>query len=319
MLKTISNRAAVALLGAAVMSPALLAGPAEVRTGMLVSTAWLAEHLYDRNFVVLYIGRDRTQFDAGHVPGSRFVQLDELVEQRKDSLNDLPSVADLEALFGSLGVDNDSRVILMGGNGGMLAARAYFTLDYLGHGDNASLLDGGLEKWLAEARPVSRDETQPAGASFTVHVQPKILVSTEGMRRASLDVTGKKSSDMVLLDARPVNEYDGTVNSEGVPQAGHIAGAHSLYWKNLIRSESDPALLDVAELQHAFQRAGAKPGQRVITYCRTGMQSSFTYFVAKYLGHDAAMYDGSVYEWVNAAGHQLVLSSRVESAGDSPR
>ena len=114
---------------------------------MLVSTTWLEQHLNDRNLIVLYIGRDRAQFDSGHIPGSRFVRLDELVEQHRDSLNELPPVADLVATFESLGVGQRSRVVLSDDAGGVLAARAYFTLDYLGHGDQVALLDGGLKTW----------------------------------------------------------------------------------------------------------------------------------------------------------------------------
>jgi thiosulfate/3-mercaptopyruvate sulfurtransferase len=114
--------------------------------------------------------------------------------------------------------------------------------------------------------------------------------------------------DYVLLDARPLAEFTGIVNSEAVTQAGHIVGSESLYWKKLIRSEANPQLLDPEELQQQFIRSGAVPGKSIITYCRTGMQSSFTYFVAKYLGYQAAMYDGSVYEWVRAAGNELVKS-----------
>ena len=82
----------------------------------------------------------------------------------------------------------------------------------------------------------------------------------------------------------------------------------------MIRSEANPQLLDPEQLQQQFMRAGAVPGKSVITYCRTGMQSSFTYFVAKYLGYRAAMYDGSVYEWVRAAGNELVKSPVPERA-----
>ena len=137
---------------------------------MLVSTEWLAQHLNDHDLVVLYVGRDRSQFDSGHIPGSRFVRLDELVEQHQDSLNELPPVVKLQAVFESLGVGDSSRVVLYGDGGGLLAARAYFTLDYLGHGDRTSLLDGGLEKWSAEARPSSRDELTAARAHLTPRV-----------------------------------------------------------------------------------------------------------------------------------------------------
>jgi thiosulfate/3-mercaptopyruvate sulfurtransferase len=317
MLKEVTNKAALALIGAAVLSPVFQRiyaqehGRPAVLSEMLVSTAWLEQHLNDRDLIVLYVGHDRGQFDSGHIPGSRFVRLDELVEQHKDSLNELPPVPDLQATFESLGVGDHSRVVLTGDAGGVLAARAYFTLDYLGHGDQAALLDGGLETWIAESRKTSTEEMHPLHAHFTPHVQPDILVSTAQMRNLSLSAS-QGSPDYILLDARPVAEYTGIVNSEAVSKAGHVAGSQSLYWKKLIRSEANPQLLDVEQLRQQFARVGAGPGKLVITYCRTGMQSSFTYFVAKYLGYRAAMYDGSVYEWVHAANNELVTSPAPE-------
>jgi thiosulfate/3-mercaptopyruvate sulfurtransferase len=321
MLKGTAAKTAVVLVGAAVMGPTLHGyGLADrdyltKQSKMLVSSAWLQKHLGDHDLVILYVGRDRSQFDTGHIPGSRFVRLNELVEQRKDSLNELPPVADLKALFESVGVGDSSQVVLYGEGGGLLAARAYFTFDYLGHGDKASLLDGGWEKWTAEARPISRDEPRPIRAAhFTPHVQPEIVISSAVMLDLSREATNALTSQYVLLDARPVKEFDGVVNSEAVPKAGHIGGAHSLHWKRLILSETMPVLLDPAELQDRFMRAGVGPGQTVVTYCRTGMQSSFTYFVAKYLGYRAAMYDGSVYEWVHRAGNDLVVSPKTSAA-----
>ena len=319
MLKDVTNKAALALIGAAILGPAFQRLYAQersrpaVRSEMLVSTSWLEQHLNDRDLVVLYVGHDRGQFDSGHIPGSRFVRLDELVEQHKGSLNELPPVDDLKATFESLGVGDESRVVLTGDTAGVLAARAYFTLDYLGHGDHAALLDGGLEAWIAESRRTSKEETAVARAHFTPHLQPDILVSTAQMRELSLGVN-KAVPDYVLLDARPETEYNGVVSSEGVPAAGHIAGSKSLYWKKLIHSAANPLLLDPEQLQQQFARAGAWPGKSVVTYCRTGMQSSFTYFVAKYLGYRAAMYDGSVYEWVHAANNELVTSPERVSA-----
>jgi thiosulfate/3-mercaptopyruvate sulfurtransferase len=313
MLKDVTNKAALALIGAAILGPAFQRIYAQepsrpnVRSEMLVSTNWLEQHLNDRDLVVLYIGHDRGQFDSGHIPGSRFVRLDELVEQHKGSLNELPPVADLQVTFESLGVGDESRVVLVGDTAGVLAARAYFTLDYLGHGDHAALLDGGLETWIAESRRTAKEDAAPVHAHFTPHVQPDILVSTARMRELSLGVN-RGVQDYVLLDARPIAEFAGIVNSEAVPKAGHIAGSQSLYWKKLIRSDASPQLLDPEQLQQQFTGAGAAPGKSVITYCRTGMQSSFTYFVAKYLGYRAAMYDGSVYEWVHAANNELVRS-----------
>jgi thiosulfate/3-mercaptopyruvate sulfurtransferase len=319
MLKDVTTRAALPLIGAAFLSTAFQRSYAQevprpaVRSEMLVSTRWLEQHLNDRDLIVLYIGRDRTQFDSGHIPGSRFVRLDELVEQHADSLNELPPVADLQATFESLGVSQQSHVVLADDAGGVLAARAFFTLDYLGLGNRAALLDGGLTTWKAESRRTSKEEPTVARAQFRPHIHPDILVSTAQMRQLSLGAR-KGVSAYVLLDARPVAEHTGVVNSESISQAGHIAGSQSLYWKTLIRSHANPQLLDAGELRQRFEDAGARSGKSVVTYCRTGMQSSFTYFVARYLGYRAAMYDGSVYEWVRTAGNALVSSPAPQRA-----
>lgn len=276
----------------------------KLRPQMLVSTAWLQEHLGDRNLVVVCVGRSRSSYDAGHIPGARFLAMDKIVEQRSDSLNELPPVAALQAAFESIGVSDDSSVVLYGESGGLLAARAYFSLDYLGHGDRSALLDGGLEKWIAEGRPTDRYPVNPPRAHLTTNVQPEILVATSQMR----EITSGDANGYVLFDSRPPQEYDGEVASEAVPKAGHLPGAHSLYWKTLVQSEAVPALLDVEQLEGVMERAGADPQKTVITYCRTGIQSSFTYFVAKYLGYRAGMYDGSVYEWVHQGGYDLVTT-----------
>lgn len=295
--------AIVLVMSCAMLSPAQTRTDqpqANARNNMLVSTAWLQEHLADRDLVIVYVGRSRSSYDAGHIPGSRFLALDKIVEQHDDSLNELPPVAVLQAVFESVGVGDDSKVVLYGEGGGLLAARAYFTLDYLGHTDRAALLDGGLEKWVAEERPTDRYPVRAPRTYFTANVQPQILVTTSHIR----EITISNSGDYLLLDARPPQEYDGWVASEAVPKAGHLPGAQSLYWKTLLKSDS--SLLDIAQLQQAFAQVGAQSDREVMTYCRTGMQSSFAYFVAKYLGYRAAMYDGSVYEWVHRGGYDLV-------------
>ncbi len=302
----------LAMIGAAILNLAphdgILSAQTNVRSEMLVSTSWLQDHLGDSELVVLYIGRSRSAYDAGHIPGARFLPLDDLVEQHSGSLNDLPPVDTLQALFESLGVSDDTRVVLYGESGGLLAARAYFTLDYLGHGERVALLDGGMEKWAMESRPIERQQVHPRPAHFTPHVNADVLITTSQLHEMTDEAATASSPNYLLLDARPSREFDGTVASEAIPKAGHLPGAQSLYWKTLLRPEAAPSLLDRTELQQAFTHAGANPQKLIVTYCRTGMQSSFTYFVAKYLGYRVAMYDGSVYEWVNHAGYNLVVS-----------
>jgi thiosulfate/3-mercaptopyruvate sulfurtransferase len=120
-------------------------------------------------------------------------------------------------------------------------------------------------------------------------------------RMAEYSHVMSSSSKAALIDARPLAEYSGERLSENVEQAGHIPNAHSLFWKELLSDDEIPQLRPEKELRRLFENAGAQPDREVITYCRTGMQSSFDYFIAKYLGYSARMYTGSFYEWSRAA------------------
>src|ERR1700753_825512 len=100
-------RAAIAVIfvmGIAMLIPNLARAaqsqPA-IQSHMLVSTAWLQEHLHDRGLVVVCVGRNRSSYDVGHIPGARFLLLDSILEQHSDSLNNLAPVATLQAALES--------------------------------------------------------------------------------------------------------------------------------------------------------------------------------------------------------------------------
>src|SRR5690349_460314 len=194
-------------------------------------------------------------------------------------------------LAATAGVSNSSRVVLYGERSNLMAARAYFTLDYLGVAEHAALLDGGIDKWRAESRPLSNDAVTTKPARLTIAPRHAILVDTPAMKA----LAAKKN--VALIDARPAREFTGEQLSEDVQKAGHIPGATSLYWMNMLVSKENPVLRPEAELRKMYEQAHATAGQPLVTYCRTGMQSSFDYFVAKYLGYEPSMYDASFYEW----------------------
>ena len=278
--------------------PALaLSSKPALKTEMLVSTDWLAAHLSDANVVVLCIASSEDFYSKGHIPGARQILLSDLVISRDGIPNELPETEKLKALFEKAGVSNDSRVILYGERYGLLAARTYFTLDYMGLGAHTALLDGGLEKWHAEHRPESTKASDVKPGKLTLHLQPHLLTTLAAMRAYSSEAVEKKSATVALLDARPEDEFSGSKISEDVPRAGHIPGAASLFWLNAIVSKENPVLRPVEDLRGLFKAAGVAPDLKVVTYCRSGMQSSMDYFFAKYLGYDASMYDASFYEW----------------------
>lgn len=278
---------------------------AGVRAEMLVSTGWLAQNLSKPNVVVLHVASERKAYDDGHIPGARFLSTREILAVRNGVPNELPPVADLQKAFERLGVGNQSRIVIYGENSGLAAARVYFTLDYLGHGDRAALLDGGLEKWRAEKREVSTQAVTPQTDAFTPRVRPQVKVEANDVRDLSWIASNIESPDVALIDARPLKQYEGE-DAGGLSRPGHIPGAASIYWMQHLVAPDNPTLKSARELQAMFEAAGIKPGQRVVTYCRSGMQASHSYFTAKYLGYDVMMYDGSFGEWATIEGAPVV-------------
>lgn len=275
----------------------------KIRAEMLVTTDWLAKHLADKTVFVLHVARERKAYDDAHVPGARFVSLGDLLVTREGLANELPPVEQLQKLFEPLGIGDEGRIVIYGENNGLAAARAFFTLDYLGHGDRVALLDGGLEKWKAEKREVQTQAVSPVSAKFTPRPRPSVVAKLDAMRDLSWVAANVSDANVAIVDARPEEQYVGTPNQ----RSGHIPGASNLYWMKTLTSASDLTLKPVSELQKLLAETGLKPDQKVVTYCNTGMQASHAYFMLKYLGYDVSMYDASFSEWSKVESAPVVM------------
>jgi thiosulfate/3-mercaptopyruvate sulfurtransferase len=258
---------------------------------LLVSTEGLSNRLDDPRTVVIHVGRDRTSYDAGHIPGARFLPLSSIVAEQNGVPNELPPVAQLESTFEELGVSDNSRVVLYGDLNGLLAARAFFTLDYLGKTD-AALLDGGIEQWRKEERPVSTEAASGSTGALTVRERRHIVVDADWVR-ARLG----NDSTIVMVDARPPAEFTGETPGDGVTRPGHIPGAHNIFWRTSLVSDQDTRLRSPEVLHASYTLADAAFGDTVVAYCRTGVQASHAYYVARYLKRPVVMYDGSFIDW----------------------
>ena len=292
-------------LGSLLVLPLLVGAAPAVRSDLLVSTDWLAQHLNDSKIVILQVSRDRTVYDAGHIPGARFLALGDLVVTREGILNELPPAETLKALFERAGVSDDTRVILYGDTSVLPATRAYYTLDYLGHGDRTALLDGGLPKWRAESRMLAKDGPEVRPGQFTPRPKPEVRVEIEAVKDLSWAAASGAKGSAVLLDARPADDYQGKTAAKEVGRPGHIPGATNLFWMEGQTSKENMTLLPETQLRKLYQDIGVTPDRPVVTYCNTGMQASQSYFTLKYLGYDVHMYDGSYSEWSGAKGTEV--------------
>lgn len=267
------------------------------RTDLLVSTEWLAKHLADPTLVIVHAGAAEG-YATAHIPGARLLTEDKIATSREatppvELLPDDQLKTNLEAI----GISDDSRIVIYSSDWDPYAARVFFTLDYLGLGDRAALLDGGMDKWNLEKRPTSTDTPQIAKGTLTIHPHPEVVAKMAYVQQ----ITGSADPKTVVIDSRPIRRY----------RAGHLPGAVPFFWeKNLVSPEA-MVLRSPEELRKMYAGLGATPGKKIIPYCEVGHQASYTYFIARYLGYDAALYDGSWTEW-SAAKQPAVR-------GDSPR
>jgi thiosulfate/3-mercaptopyruvate sulfurtransferase len=263
------------------------------RESMLVNTAWLAEHLHDEKVVMLAVGK-QDEYGAGHIPGSAYLDSAEMrtpaPSGRTEALIlELPPLERAREVLTRLGVKDGSRIVLYStGDNATMTARMYLTLDAMGLGGVASILDGGLVVWRRESRPTTQDVPAPATGNLQLCPQTDVVASLDYVRSQM----GKPNT--AIVDARLPEYYSG----EKIPQqrrAGHIPGAINIPFASLL--DESGRVLPVETLEHKFEAAGAHRGEQVITYCHIGQQASLAYFVARYLGYDSRMFDGSWQEW----------------------
>lgn len=294
-----------ALVGLAVA--AVLIGPRPVRAAeapavrseMVVSADWLAQHLLDVTVLHVGFGDSRT-FAAGHIPTARHLPWSAIAVTRDGVDNELPSVEALTETFTQLGVGNTGRIVIYGDLGNLAAARAYVALDYLGHGDRVALLDGGLAAWRSRGLTLSTLDLTPRPAPFTPRPQPTVVVELDRVRELSRALVESRDASPKLVDARPTDEFTGATPGTGIRRPGHIPGAINLPWTDNLLSVEQPLFHSPDALRALWRRHGLDPDDALVIYCKTGGQASLNYFVAKYLGYDARLFDGSYMAWDQA-------------------
>lgn len=290
--------------GAALTAPPSSgAGAGADRPPLLVDAVWLQARLADPRLVLLHVGQ-KAEFDAGHIPGARHVAFGG--EQDPLSVSDhtgrglmleMPAAEALRAGLESLGISDDSRVVVYYGRDWVSpSTRVVFTLDHAGL-EAVSLLDGGMTAWKAAGLPLTSELPAPRRGSL----RPLRLRPTVVDGRFVAEHVAKPG--FAVVDARVAAFYDGVDVGEGHAgphRTGHIAGAGSLPF-NAVTTD-DWKLKPRAELEALFHRAGARPGDTIVGYCHIGQQATAMLFAARTLGYPVVLYDGSFEDWSRRGG-----------------
>ncbi|MFH1007834.1 MAG: rhodanese-like domain-containing protein [Candidatus Latescibacterota bacterium] len=274
---------------------ALVAGifmTASASSGGLVDADWLAERLSETTIRIVDIRDNIKDYWQGHIPGAVYLSVDALRGSEGGVPPKLIPSESLAMLLGEMGIEENTMVVVYSGKEGYNAPYLVWALDVLGH-PSSMILDGGFDRWQAEARPVTQDYPQ---------IEPRVYRSEKERNdsvRADLgDV--KKIVDQgggILVDVRPHPLHTG---EEGPwKRKGHIQGALSHFWGDDLEDEG--TWKDKETLRKSYEQIGATAEKTIIVYCGQGQMSAHAYFTLTHiLGYPRVKnYDGGFGEWSN--------------------
>lgn len=280
-----------------------------IESPYLVSSEWLGEHLGDEDLRVFEctvflrpreeggyrVESGRAEYEAGHIPGAGFLDLQEDFSDNSQRLRFMmPSAEAFGESAGRHGISRDSRIVLYDRLGSMWAARLWWMFRAMG-ARNVAVLDGGWTTWLAEGREASTEPCAYEPAEFRARFDAARFARKEEVLEASL-VGG------CLINALGREQHSGEDGGKTYGRAGHIPGAANVPAMELVEPETQ-RYKPREELSEAFSIATAGETvpnlkKRVITYCGGGIAASNDAFILTLLGYeDVAVYDASLSEW----------------------
>ena len=276
------------------------------RPELFWSTDQVAARVNDRSVRIVdcrfsFGAEARTEYLAAHLPGAVHIDWSRDIAAPPPAsghpLYMLQEPADFAATMARFGIGDDTFVIGYDSEGGHHAARLWLALRRYGH-DAMAVMEGGIQKWVREGRPVEAGEVTVKPASFTPRPRPGVIATKDEVLETV------RTGDPWLLDVRRDTEYTGV--EARAKHGGHIPGAVNILWKDALGA--DWMLKDPDELEQMYIDAGFGPETATITYCQAGVRAAFTHLVLTALGHDdVRTYDGSWEEWGNRDDVPIVV------------
>ncbi|MBO6719679.1 MAG: 3-mercaptopyruvate sulfurtransferase [Rhizobiaceae bacterium] len=263
----------------------------------VVSADWLEERLgtpglsiVDGSWYLPAQNRDaRAEYDAAHIPGAIFFDHDTVVEPGTGLPHSMPHPGLFEQFASSMGISENDTIVVYDGPGFFSAPRTWWMFRVMG-AEKVYILDGGIDGWKREGRPVTAEPTRIAPAVFNPKFDDSRVASFEDMMR----IVTERSAQ--VADARPRGRFEGT-DPEPRPgmRSGHMPGAFNVPALELAR---DGKLLPVNELRSKLEASGLDLGRPVVTSCGSGITAAVITLALESVGHtDNRLYDGSWSEW----------------------
>ncbi len=293
---------------------------------LIVSTEWLEERLNDRKLrlidattfmkplqdgqITLTSGKE--SYDLGHIPGAVYA---DLLHDLSNPASNLPFTLPERDLFiehmTNLGIGDEDTYTVIYDQGALVgvpvtapqwAARLRWQLKYEGV-ENIAVLEGGLQKWKEEGRPLSIERSTYPKAAFKGERKDELLATMEDV------IAGMEDDSVVLINSLSPEDFRGETDT--YPRKGHIPGSTNVFFGCHANPETK-TILPTEELRKNFEETGAlEPDKRVITYCGGGIAATWNALVLEQIGvKNVAVYDGSLNEWASREDLPLVTGNK---------
>ncbi|WP_026677733.1 sulfurtransferase [Fictibacillus gelatini] len=265
----------------------------------VVSKEWLIEHLNENELIICDCRFDlsdpakgRNEFEAGHITGAIYVDLEQDLSGKKHAhggRHPLPDMDEFIKKLGEWGIDETKTVVMYDDNNGSNAARFWWMLKYVGH-EKAYVLQGGFTEWEKSGFPISKERTRNEKTVFTAKINHDMIASMEDVKR----LMDKKSNRRVIVDSRDEKRYRGEV--EPIDKlAGHIPAAVNVPWVSNFEKENHWKSSEELSRLHS----SLKDKEEVIVYCGSGVTACSNVLGMDEAGIQAKLYVGSWSDWIS--------------------
>lgn len=272
----------------------------------LIDVETLAAHLADPDWVIVDCrfrlddtGFGRREYEAGHISGAVYAHLDEVLcnpPVTDNGRHPLPPPDVLIERFGRLGIDSGKQVVAYDDKNGMIAARLWWLLRYMGH-EAVAVLDGGWPAWLAAAKPQRSGVEENEPRQFTGEPRSEWVV-----------LAGNVPDVTLLVDSRAPERYRGEV--EPIDRvAGHIPGAVNHFYQN--NWSEDGRYLSPEQIHRQLQPIlGDTDPDEAVFYCGSGVTACVNLLALKHAGlGNGRLYAGSWSDWITDPDRPINKSS----------
>ena len=276
----------------------------------MVSVDWLAQRLdapdirlVDASSFMPGSARNaQSEYEAGHIPGAVFFDINEICDTDSDLPHMMPSAEKFTSRVKKLGLGDGLRLVIYDSLGIFSSPRVWWMFRHMGHAD-VVVLDGGLPAWIAAGHPLEDMPPVARERHFTVRRRADLI---RDMDQVAIKLATKSAQ---LVDARSAARFEGSAPEprEGLP-SGHMKGALNVAYSDLLNS--DNTLKDAASLSELMSKAGVDLQARIVTTCGSGVTACVLALALARLGRwDVPIYDGSWTQWASTPGHEIVTGA----------